>query len=881
MKRVIIIFLVSFLAYQVKSQNANACNAAQPVCQNPNFQFTSSMGTGLTTGLNISNPTTNPQTGNGNSPTGPSNSGCLLSQGPGPQWLLLTVSSTGTLGFSFGASTSANPQAGFYDWAMWPYTPTSCAAIFGNTLPPVACNWNASSTGGTGMGPPPAGGNVGNYQPPLNVTVGQQFVICISNYSGVNTPVSFSNTGSAGLSCNPFVIPPQTICVGSSAVLSGSTTLTNASATITPGGNVSIGSAISFTMSPAVTTSYTITLTGTDPNTNSVSTSTTATSITVLNPTVAINSASTVCQGGSVNLTASATGTSVTYSWNGPGGYASATQNPVMTNLLPPSSGVYSVQANVATGTLVCSTTNTTNVTVIPVAQVTVAPSVVNICQGLSFNLLAGAANATSYSWAGPSFASASQNPTFVNVNTGMTGIYTVTAIFSANNVNCSTTNTVDVTVNPALFFGLNPIASVCDNGTISIPGPVGASSYTWTGPGGFTSNTQNLNIPNANAGMSGVYTLSVIANGGCLTSANVPVTVLTPINFSTVSPNKTICEGDTTSIGVQVFGGSGAYNVNWFPGAGLSNSSGNSVVASPLSTTQYNVSASDVNCPTQIINALITVSVNPKPVPNVSASAISGCVPLCIDLQSNSSTPAVNVGWSFGGNLSASGDPVNFCFTKAGTYNIRTNITDVNGCKSSTMANFQIHAYPHPEPDFSWDPTEPSAIISNVNFYSTSASGSIVAQYWDFGDMLNNPGTNSSSLANPSHDYTGNIGKFPVTIVQTNIWGCTDTLIKVVDVIEDFTMYIPNAFTPNADGLNDIFQPKGMGWMPDKYEFLIYDRWGTLIFKTNDYTKGWDGTVKGSGGICPSDVYVYKIKATSSAHSQRKEFAGHVTLMK
>jgi gliding motility-associated-like protein len=100
-----------------------------------------------------------------------------------------------------------------------------------------------------------------------------------------------------------------------------------------------------------------------------------------------------------------------------------------------------------------------------------------------------------------------------------------------------------------------------------------------------------------------------------------------------------------------------------------------------------------------------------------------------------------------------------------------------------------------------------------------------------------------------------------------------------VLNVIEDFTMYIPNAFTPNDDGINDVFQPKGMGWKPNQYEFLIYDRWGNLIFKTNDYTKGWDGTYKGAHA--PTDVYVYKIKAVSSAYGSRKEFAGHVTLIR
>lgn len=880
MKKVILsILLLSSLSYSLKSQNAAACNAAQPVCNNPNFQFTSSAGNGLTTGLNISNPTTNPQTGNGNNPSGPSNSGCLLSGGPGPQWLLLTVSSSGTLGFSFGAAGSPNPQTGFYDWAMWPYSPTACNSIFANTLPPVSCNWNASSSGGTGMGPTPVGANVGNFQPALSVTAGQQFVICISNYSGVNTQVTFSNTGSAGLSCNPFVIPSQTICSGGSAVLSGTTTLTGASATITPGGNVSVGSAISFTMSPAATTNYTITLVGTDPNVSSVVTVTASTSITVLNPTVAINSASTVCQGSSVNLTANATGTSVTYNWNGPGGYTSSTQNPVLTNLQPASSGNYVVTASVATGTLVCTTSNTTQVTVIPVTQVTVAPSVVSLCEGLNFTLNSGATNASSYQWNGPGgpVVSTSPNPSFTSVVPSMTGIYTVTAFFTQNSVVCSTTNTVDVTVKPKVSFSLAPLPNICDNTTLFIAGPAGASSYTWSGPGGYTSNSQNLSIPNVNSNQSGTYTLVVDVNG-CITSDSIPVTILTPISFSIIPTNKTICQGDTVSIRTMVVGGSSVYNIVWTPGTGLMPPFGTYAVASPTNSTFYTITANDVACPTQFINTTFIIFVNPLPQPNVSATKIEGCVPLCIDLQSNSSPQAASVGWNFGNNLAASGDPINFCFKNAGTYSVTTTIVDINGCKSVRTAPFVITAFPRPGPDFSWDPVQPSYIENVVNFGSTSASGSIIAQYWDFGDMVNNPGTNSSTVKNPTHEYSA-VGNYPVTIIQTNAWGCTDTLIKVLNVIEDFTMYIPNAFTPNADGLNDVFQPKGMGWKPDQYEFLIYDRWGSLIFKTKDYTQGWDGNLKGSQ--CPTDVYVYKIKAVSSAYSSRKEFAGHVTLIR
>lgn len=875
MKKILLVISVLLVSANSFAQNVAACNAAQPVCTNPNFQFTSSAGSGLTMGLNVSNPSTNPQMGNGNNPAAPANSGCLFSQGPGPQWLLLTISSNGTLGFSFGAAGSANPQVGFYDWAMWPYTSASCTNIFNNTLPPVSCNWNASSSGGTGMGPVPPGGVAGNYQPSLNVTAGQQFLILISNYSGVNTAVSFSNTGTAGISCNPFVIAPQTICNGSSAVLTGSTTLTNASATITPGGAVSTGSNIAFTVSPTSNTTYTVTLQGTN-TLNSVVTVTTITNVTVITPTVAVNSNSTVCENGSVNLTASATGT-VTYNWTGPNGFNSTLQNPVMNNLPPQASGIYSVQLASTTGTLVCYAGNTTSVTVIPVPQVTVAPSVISVCQDDNFGFSAGAPGATTYSWTGPNvFSSSSPNIAIGNAVPAMTGIYSVTATFVQNGVTCASSNSVDVTVKPKVHFTLTPIPNVCDNTTLLVNGPAGATSYTWSGPNGFNSNTQDLTINNANTSHSGIYTLIVDVNG-CKTQDSLIVSVLTPVTFSIVPNNVSICRGDTVDLYTLPIGGTGVYNISWLPNSGIFAQLGNNAIALPAVSTNYTIVVNDVACPTQSVTTNFIIYVNPAPAPNIAASTIEGCAPLCINLQSFAAPQAVNVFWSFGGNLNAVGDSINFCFKNPGTYSITTTIIDINGCRSTSVAPFPITVYPRPQPDFSWNPSEPSLIENIVNFTSYYVNGPITSYHWDFGDTYDLT-YDTSSLAHPTHEFNL-VGMYPVTLIETNIHGCTDTITKMVTVVEDFTLYVPNAFTPNGDGHNDIFQPKGMGFKPDSYEMQIFDRWGNSIFRTTDVSKGWDGTVKGS--TLKDDVYVYRIKCITSNGNIRKEKTGHVTLIK
>jgi gliding motility-associated-like protein len=847
------------------------CATAPTVCGNVNLNFVSSSGSGSFVDFSTTTTISNPQ----NSPAGivpPGGSGCQLGGEINPNMFIITIQSPGTLEMDIASGN--NVQKGCYDWIMWPYTAATCAGISGNTLPPVRCCWNGSCSGGTGIASPaniPAGASASNYCAPLNVNCGDQFLVNISNYSGVNASVPVKFIGTASVACTPVGAPlginSPTICAGGTATLI--VTGGSGTATFTPGSMVT-NTAI---VNPLATTVYTVTKPG------GCGTGSVTTTVTVISPTASANNTSPACEGTSFTLNGNASA-GATYAWSGPASYSSPLQSPTLNAVLPSASGTYTLSATIAAGTLNCVATATTNALVIPVNQVTVTPSVINICEPNPFTLNANATGATSYQWSGPvSYNSAQQNPTISNTQPGMTGIYTVTASFIGGPVVCQSTNTVNVTVKPLLYFGFPQQANVCSNGTVSIPGPAGATSYTWSGPNNFSSNSQNVNIPNANTNMSGVYSLTVDANG-CFTNGNVNINVLTPISFVNVSNNKTICQGDTTGLYTQLTGGSGSYNVTWSPGAGLSNTNGSSSVASPVATTQYTISANDIGCPSVSINTFVTVAVNPKPVPNIVASQIAGCVPLCINLNSNSNPQAAGVGWDFGGGLSASGDIIDFCFKKPGTYPIMTTITDINGCTSITTANFVISAYPRPQPGFSWSPSEITVIESMANFYSTSASGSITTFFWDFGDGIANPENNNATIAHPSHQFS-EPGIYPVTVVMTNIWGCTDTLTRAVKVIEDFTMYIPNAFSPNGDGINDIFQPKGMGWSPDpdKYEFLIYDRWGTLIFRTNDCKKGWDGMLKGQ--LCPTDVYTYRIRTETSAYSELKEFAGHVTLMK
>jgi hypothetical protein len=150
----------------------------------------------LPAGNNISNPSINPIG---------FHSGCLLSGEPMPSWYIFKICNSGMFEFIVGASINQYQQAGYYDWALWKYSPTTCSKILNNQLAPLRCNWNASQAGGTGICDTlslPMSGVNGNYEPPLTVSAGDSLIICINNYSGVNYIIDFISVGTSSINCS-------------------------------------------------------------------------------------------------------------------------------------------------------------------------------------------------------------------------------------------------------------------------------------------------------------------------------------------------------------------------------------------------------------------------------------------------------------------------------------------------------------------------------------------------------------------------------------------------------------------------------------------------------------------------------------------------------
>jgi gliding motility-associated-like protein len=667
-----------------------------------------------------------------------------------------------------------------------------------------------------------------------------------TTYTVTGAQTGCNGTAIATVTVNPLpviAVNSSTICAGQqTATLTANGASTYAWSPAT-GLSVTTGSVVNAT--PAATTTYTIT--GTDAA-GCVNTGTAAVLVNPLPNVTAVNNPA--CLGTTLTMS---TSVGVSWNWSGPNSFTSAVQSPSINNVTTAANGTYTVTATDANG---CYASATLSITVTPLPNTT-AGSNSPLC--VNQNLTLNAGGGSTYSWNGPnSYTSTAQNPLISGVTTAAAGVYTVT-ITDANN--CTATNTVSVTVNPLPVVTATG-ATVCANATINLAS-TGGVGYSWNGPGGYSSNLQNPGINGATSANSGNYVVTVTDANGCV-NANVAQVVVN--NLPVISVNSgVVCMGQTTA----TLTASGASTYNWTPTTGLSAGTGSTVVANPASATSYTVTGTDLNgC---VSTATTNVTVNPVPQVAVSPLTASGCAPLCVTFV-NTTSATGNCSWAFGDGQSSNSCAPTHCFTGQGTFNAVLSLTDNNGCVGTSTASVVV--YPVPDANFNATPQPTTILDPTIHFYDATSGATINTWNWTFGDPLNN----GSTTQNPTFQYQA-VGQYQVMLTVTSNMGCVDSVIKIIKIDDEFMLYVPNAFSPNDDGVNETFMAKGEGIRD--FKMYIFDRWGNLTYLSDDINKGWNGRKMGkSDDVIQEDVYVWKIEL-KNFKGESRQFHGIVNLIK
>ena len=425
----------------------------------------------------------------------------------------------------------------------------------------------------------------------------------------------------------------------------------------------------------------------------------------------------------------------------------------------------------------------------------------------------------------------------------------------------CMSVISAVITQPPSLAFTVAPAITLCvdQSTTIWANATGGTQPYAYVWDNNVTTDSQFV-TPAATT----TYSVEVTdANGCTLPAQSVTITMNPPLNLS-ASATPEICAGDVANISSIAGGGNGGpYTYSWNNGSILSAGA----TVSPLTDSIFTVTVNDGCSPP--VQTAVTIIVNPVPEVNFLPQLLEGCMPVPAAFENHGSVPAGSVySWDLGDGTFSSENTVSHTYATPGHYTVSLVVTSTEGCTDELTVVNAVNVFGLPSAMFEMSAHEVTILTPSVDF--TDGSTDVVSWHWDFGD------NGTSADVNPVHNYI-DTGSYTIQLIVENEHGCLDTTYNVLRIVDDFTVFIPDAFTPNGDLVNDNFMAHGIGWKD--FEMFIIDRWGLQIFHSMSKDHPWNGTFYDGSRRCQSDVYEYIIRIHDK-EGKLHRFLGHVTLV-
>ena len=366
----------------------------------------------------------------------------------------------------------------------------------------------------------------------------------------------------------------------------------------------------------------------------------------------------------------------------------------------------------------------------------------------------------------------------------------------------------------------------------------------------------------------TGAITLSASTAGSYIVAYQAPGAACPPIDTFSINifdlpvvnagVDQGVCQGTPVTLT-----GAGAPTLSW------NNGILNGVQFSPNATTTYTLTG--INAAGCTDTDDVTVTVESNPTPTFIADVTNGCVPLRVTLTSTGG--GTNCVWTLGDGTVINGcGPIVHTFNSVGCYDVTLEAESALGCVGSTTITDYICASPDPVASFAPTPPTVSELdpVSVMNNTSTNA----VSYQWSFEDG------GTSTQVSPEHTFPITPGAYEILLIATSQFGCVDSITQIVTVLEELIFYVPNTFTPDGDEFNQSFKPIfTSGFDPMDYNLTIFDRWGEILFESNNHEIGWDGTY--AAELVKDGVYVWKIEFKTSRNDARRVEVGHVTILK
>lgn len=385
-------------------------------------------------------------------------------------------------------------------------------------------------------------------------------------------------------------------------------------------------------------------------------------------------------------------------------------------------------------------------------------------------------------------------------------------------------------------------------------------------------------------------YVLVRDANN-CIDTFTVTLAEPPALQITSISADATICPEDSIYLTGEGIGGSSPYIYEWLElvppnpvynpnnNPGLVGSTQTAGFDPVVSGTQYILRLSE-QCGSTPAFDTVLVTFFPDVIPSVVSDIYESCQPGTFVFSNNSNLPNdINTMYINFGNgkdtIVGSNFNLPITYTASGYYSIDLIVESINGCQYvNSQPNF-IRVVPNPVASFSTNGNPVTIFNTDIQFIDGS-SNDVVSWEWEA------PGSDLlySSDRNPRFKYPEGVeGDYPVQLIVTTALGCVDTTTSIIHVINDITFYAPNAFTPDGDEHNNVFKYYIDGIDMTSFNMTIFNRWGEMVWETNDPAYFWDGTYNGT--VCQTGTYVFQVRAKDILTDKVVTFNGFVTLLR
>jgi gliding motility-associated-like protein len=390
----------------------------------------------------------------------------------------------------------------------------------------------------------------------------------------------------------------------------------------------------------------------------------------------------------------------------------------------------------------------------------------------------------------------------------------------------------------------------------ITVTGGNAPLVYDWNGGTSTTPDTLNL--------VAGSYTFTVTDAFGCAATSGPHDVIATggpTVDISNMVVADENCGNGDGSITGIVATGTGTLSYDW-NGAATSTADTTGLSAGTFTLTVTDGSG----CATVVGPFDVNASAAPTLLVAVSNSA--GCAPFTTDFTASSDIGVI-YDWDFDCDglvdLSGTSATPTWTYSTPGTYTVCVTVTSADGC-TTTVTGPAITVFDVPTADFNF--VAPTNCDSATVQFTNNSSGA-TAYLWDFA------GLGTSSSTDPSYSFTAQ-GIYDVCLTATNASGCAESIcysVSIEECLDTVALVIPNVFSPNGDGINDQFRIEGLAGLGNS--MFIYNRWGQLLYSTEDYVNNWDGYTQ-SGIAAPAGTYYFFLRLEDG-----EEINGHVTLVR